>query len=147
MYLIELLCPVCVIIPVGFLEQSLAVSVCHDKEQGEEEGQVSKPMTQPSCPLGRRAFLGILSSFEQAGYWRGCPDLMLCSCASGHSCQLTLVLVLTSSAVWVLGSTGFGPLNPKSRSSGFQVLPGHCGGLFVPGQLGHTSKQNLRTVL
>lgn len=107
--------------------------------------QTSDPTQLPSQP--RRAFLGILSSFEQAGCWRGCPDLMLCSSASGHSCQLTLVLVLTSSAVWVLGSTGLGPLNPKSRSSGFQVLPGHCGGLFVAGQLGHTSKQNFRTVL
>ena len=69
----------------------------------------------PSQP--RRAFLGILFSFEQPGYWKRCPDLILRSSASGHSCQPTLVLVLMSSVVWVLGSTGFVPVNPKSRSS------------------------------
>lgn len=76
-------------------------------------------MTQPSCPLSPEGpFLGILFFFEQPGYWKGCLIYKsLRSSASGHSCQPTLVLVLMSSVVWVLGSTGFVPVNPKSRSS------------------------------
>ena len=95
-------------------------SKCPPRQRPGRGGRLSQQTNDPTQLPAQpgRAILGIRSSFEQPGYRKGCPDLISCSSASGHSCQLTLVLVLMSSVVWVLGSTGFDPLNRQSRSSG-----------------------------